>query len=81
VTRNERAGLPIRNAYVTISGGELAAPVTVFINNLGIYFFSGLPVTENYTITVTAKRFRFANGERSVMLNADTENFDFAANQ
>ena len=28
----------------------------------------------------TAKRFRFANGERSVMLNADRENFDFTAN-
>jgi uncharacterized delta-60 repeat protein len=74
-------GLPIRNAYVTISGGELAEPVTMLTNNLGIYFFSGLPVTESYTVTATAKRFRFANGERAVTLNADTENFDFAANQ
>ncbi len=74
-------GLPIRNAYVTLSGGSLSSPVTVLTNNLGIYLFTDLPVTETYTVTATAKRFRFATGERAVMLNADTENFDFTANQ
>jgi uncharacterized delta-60 repeat protein len=73
-------GLPIRNAYVTLSGGSLSTPVTVLTNNLGIYQFIGLPVTETYTVAATAKRFRFAAGERAVMLNSDTENFDFTAN-
>jgi hypothetical protein len=74
-------GLPIRNAYVTLSGGGLSVAVTVLTNNLGIYLFTDLPVTETYSVTATAKRFRFATGERAVMLNADTENFDFTANQ
>ncbi|HEV7644607.1 MAG TPA: carboxypeptidase regulatory-like domain-containing protein [Pyrinomonadaceae bacterium] len=74
-------GLPIRNAYVTLSGGSLSEPVTALTNNLGIYQFTNLPVTETYTVTATAKRFRFAAGERVVMLNAETENFDFSANQ
>ncbi len=74
-------GLPIRNAYVTLSGGSLSEPATVLTNNLGIYQFTNLPVTETYNVTATAKRFRFATGERTVMLNTDTENFDFNANQ
>jgi hypothetical protein len=73
-------GLPIRNAYVTLSGGSLNAPVMVVTNNLGLYQFTGLPVTETYNVFVSAKRFRFTDGEETLMLNQDRGNLDFTAN-
>lgn len=74
-------GVPIRNAMVTLSGGSLNEPVTVMTNNFGIYYFTGLPVTETYTVTASAKRFRFSTSEARFMLNADRADLDFMANQ
>jgi len=73
-------GIPIRSAQVIISGGSLAQPIVYYTNNFGLYYFPDLPVTETYTIKVSAKRFRFTQFERSVMINSDVANFDFTAN-
>jgi hypothetical protein len=74
-------GNPIRNASVTISGGNLPAPVRVFTGSLGTYFFSGLQAGEVYTVQVSAKRYRFpAGGSRQVTPVGNVADVDFAAN-
>lgn len=53
-------GAGIRNAIVTISGGNLPATVWVQTGQFGGNSFSGLQAGETYTVQVGAKRFRFA---------------------
>jgi hypothetical protein len=72
-------GQPIRNATVTISGGNLQAPLVVVTGNFGIYSFEGLEGGVSYSITAAAKRYRFG-GARIVTPSADVTNIDFVAN-
>jgi hypothetical protein len=74
------SGNPIRNATVTISGGNLPSPVTVLTGSLGTYVFSGLQAGVGYNVSASAKRFRFPPGGRNVTPAGDVENFDFIAN-
>jgi hypothetical protein len=73
-------GNPIRNATVTISGGGLPAPITVFTGSLGTYVFNGLQAGETYTINASAKRYRFPPGGQQVTPFGNVANVDFAAN-
>ena len=72
-------GIPIRNVAVTISGGNLASPITVFTGNLGTYQFTNLPGHE-YTVTVTAKRYHFNDPIVVFQLGSNITNADFVAN-
>jgi hypothetical protein len=74
------SGNPIRNAVVTISGGNLQSPVTVLTGSLGTYGFSGLQAGVSYNITASAKRYRFPAGGQNVTPKGNVENLDFAAN-
>jgi hypothetical protein len=74
------SGNPIRNAAVTISGGGLPSPVTVFTGSLGTYSFSGLQAGNTYTVQASAKRYRFAVGSQTVTPVSNLANVDFAAN-
>lgn len=73
-------GMPIRNATVTISGGGLTAPITVITGSLGTYVFNGLQAGETYTVTASAKRFRFPLGGRQVTPMTNVADVDIAAN-
>lgn len=72
-------GYPIRNALVTISGGNLPSPVTVQTGSFGYFNFTGLQVGLTYTVTVVAKRNTFAMPTRTVTPQADVTDFDFVA--
>lgn len=72
-------GAGIRNATVTISGGNLPAPVTVQTGAFGWYGFSGLQPGAAYTITVRAKRYEFTQGTRMITPSASVTDFDFVA--
>ncbi len=72
-------GIPIRNVAVTISGGNLPAPITVFTGNLGTYQFTNLPGLE-YTVMVTAKRYHFNDSIVVFSLGSNITNADFIAN-
>lgn len=72
-------GNPIRNASVTISGGNLPSPVTVYTASFGYYNFQGLQPGVEYTVTVTAGRNTFAQPTRTVTPQADVSDFDFVA--
>ena len=72
-------GIPIRNVAVTISGGNLPAPVTVFTGNLGTYHFANLPGSE-YTVIVTAKRYHFNQSLQVYQLGQNIADADFVSN-
>jgi hypothetical protein len=72
-------GMPIRNAAVTISGGSLPAPVTVFTGNLGTYQFTNLAGSE-YEVSVSIKRYHFNTASQNFSLGANITDADFIAN-
>jgi CSLREA domain-containing protein len=71
--------IPIRNVAVNISGGNLPVPVTVFTGNLGTYQFTNL-TGNDYTVTVTAKRYHFNESQQVISLGSNITNADFIAN-
>jgi hypothetical protein len=73
-------GAGIRNAVVTITGGNLPGPVNAQTGQFGTYSFSGLQSGEVYTVRVDAKRFRFSPNSRQVTPFADVTGVNFKAN-
>jgi CSLREA domain-containing protein len=72
-------GMPVRNAAVTISGGSLPAPVTVFTGNLGTYQFTNLAGSA-YEVSVSIKRYHFNNASQVFSLTENITDADFIAN-
>jgi hypothetical protein len=79
-TITSAGGQPLRNAVVTISGGNLPNPVTVVTGSFGSYSFQNLTPTLQYTITVSAKRYRFTPNFQTVTPTGNLSNINFAAN-
>jgi hypothetical protein len=73
-------GQPIRNATLTLTGGNLQAPITVQTGNFGTYSFTNLLAGETYTVRVDVKRYRFAQPAQIVMPNSNITNLNFVAN-
>lgn len=71
-------GAGIRNAVVTLSGGNLSAPVRVQTGMFGRFSFSGLQ-SGTYTVSAATKRFVIAQPSRMVTLSGDVATFDFTA--
>jgi hypothetical protein len=69
----------IGNAVVTVSGGNLPAPVIARTGSFGYYNFPGLSSGMTYSVTVSTKRHVFAQPARTITLLYDVNNFDFAA--
>ena len=69
----------IRGASVTISGGNLPAPVTVETGSFGYYNFSGLTAGQTYTVTVAVKRYVIAQPSRAVSPQGNVTDFNFTA--
>jgi CSLREA domain-containing protein len=73
------AGNPVRNAFVTISGGGLPAPITVQTGTFGHYRFENILTGATYTVTVSAKRYTFTPPSRDIVLTGNLDNEDFIA--
>jgi parallel beta-helix repeat protein len=71
-------GRGIRNVIVTVSGGGLPQPLVTQTGMLGWFFFPDLPGGV-YTVTVSAKRFTFAQPSHQVTLGSDVTNEVFTA--
>ena len=70
VSGQVRAGKnPVAGATVTITGGNLPAPMVAKTNNFGNYTFEGLQAGQIYVVSVTAKRYNFP--QSSIVLNPD----------
>jgi hypothetical protein len=72
-------GLPIRNAIVSISGGNLPNGIKVQTGSFGTYSFPGLGSGQTYTISVGASRHTFAQPTRMITPQANVTDFDFIA--
>jgi hypothetical protein len=72
-------GAGISNSLVTLSGGNLPAPITVQTGTLGYYIFQNIPAGQAYTITAGAKRYRFDITQRSLVPTASMADLDFVA--
>ncbi|MEP7149440.1 MAG: carboxypeptidase-like regulatory domain-containing protein [Acidobacteriota bacterium] len=75
------SGHPIRNAIISISGGDLPAGVKSQTGSFGWYTFSGLQSGQIYMLTVSAGRNTFAQPSRMITPQADVTDFDFVAEQ
>lgn len=73
-------GAGIRNAVVTVSGGNLPTPLTAQTGSFGYYNFQGLQAGTTYTVTVTTKRFTLSQPTRTVTPQTNVSDFDFVAN-
>jgi len=72
-------GRGIGRVYVTLSGGGLAEPLYALTNPFGYYRFDGVESGETYVLSVTAKRYRFADPQRVLNLDDSIANVDFIA--
>lgn len=73
-------GNGIRNAIVTISGGNLSNPISVQTGSFGYFNFGGLQPGATFNVSVGTKRYVIAVPSRAVTPNANVSNFDFVAN-
>jgi hypothetical protein len=73
-------GQPIRNALLTLTGGNLPAPLTVQTGNFGTYSFTNLQAGETYTVRVDVKRYRFTPATQMVTPLGNVANVNFVAN-
>ncbi len=73
------SGNPVRNAFVTISGGNLPSPVTVRTGSFSYYNFSGLQSGATYTVTVTAAKYNFAQPSQTITPLSNVSDFNFTA--
>jgi len=72
-------GNGIRNALVTITGGNLPAPVTAQTGSFGLYNFNGLQSGLTYTVTVQTQRYVLTQPTRIVTPQANVTDCDFTA--
>jgi CSLREA domain-containing protein len=72
-------GRPIANVRVNLAGGGLPQTRSVFTGQLGYYYFSDLPVGQNYVVTVKSRRFTFADPSHLVTLLDNLADQDFIA--
>lgn len=73
-------GLPIRNALLTVIGGDLSGPVTVATGSFGLFSFNNLRAGQTYVVTVKAGRHSFAEPVRTVVPMDNVDDLDFVAN-
>jgi hypothetical protein len=76
----QSGGQPIANALVTISGGNLPAPIQTQTGSFGLYQFSNLQAGETYTVRVDVKRYRFSVNTQPVTPLGNVANVNFVAN-
>jgi hypothetical protein len=70
-------GNGIRNVAVTITGGNLEQPLTVYTGINGFYQFPELSVGQTYIIEVSARRYTFEQSNRVVGLYEDIDDVNF----
>lgn len=74
-------GAPIRNAVMTLSGGNLTVPRVIQTGNFGTYIFDDLRAGETYTLRIGAKRYRFPQLSWEISPQGNITDLDFVANR
>lgn len=76
----DQKGNGLSRVSVTISGGELEAPITVMTNSFGAYNFL-VPVGQTYFVTVGSRRYSFEPATQVVTVNDSVNNADFVGEE
>jgi hypothetical protein len=76
---NTPAGVGIRGAVLTLTGGTLTTPITAVTGTFGYYHFDEVPSGTSYVVTVQARRYAFAQPSRTVNVLDDIAAFDFVS--
>lgn len=74
------SGAGIRNVTVTLIDSS-GASRKVFTGSFGMYRFTNVEVGGVYALTVTAKKYVFANPTQIVVVNDELTNLDFLADE
>lgn len=72
------SGKGIRNAQLTLTNTATGEAFTVRSESFGAYRFADLPVGQTYILSVTARRFSFAENTRVIALSEELTDIDFA---
>jgi len=72
-------GTGIRNAVITVTGGNLSAPAHVRTGTFGYFSIEGLEVGGTYILAINSKRFTFAVPSRVVSVPDSVSDIDFVA--
>jgi len=75
------AGDGIAGTVVTLSGGNLLEPQTALTGPFGYYSFENLAVGSSYFVTVSSKRFTFAEPTRVINLVDNVADANFVSEQ
>ena len=73
-------GAGIRNAILTLTGGNLASPRVAQTGSFGTYSFGGVEAGLQYTVSVSAKRNRFTPPSQVITPMSSITNLNFVAN-
>lgn len=73
--------LPIKNAFVTIIGGDITEPRVARTNQLGYFTFDNVEVGFFYILTVNHKTYRFEQNTQSFVLFENVSGLVFRSNQ
>lgn len=71
---------PISNATLTLTGDDNSVKV-IQTGSLGHYNFTGVVAGRSYVLTVSARRFTFADAVRLISANADAADMNFVAQE
>jgi hypothetical protein len=72
-------GLGVRNVTVTLSGGSLTSPRTVLTSGFGYFTFDQIEPGQIYVVSVTSKRYGFANPTQTISVFGDVADIVFQA--
>ena len=72
-------GWGIRNAIISLEGGNLPEPLRALTGPFGYYGFEDLTVGETYIVIVRSKRYTFTVPTRVIQVNDSVEGVDFIA--
>ena len=70
-------GNAVSRAYITVTGGDLSAPVTVLTSSFGYYTVEGLTAGSSYIVSARAKGYEFDNPSQFVDLTQNATDLDF----
>ncbi len=76
-TVTTEGGIPIRNVVVVLSEGGLSEPRYAVTGSLGNYQFTNVPAN-GYTVSISSKRFFFAEDGRFVNVPFDRTDINFS---
>ena len=68
------------NAIVTLNGATLTQPIVARSSSFGYFSFEGVEVGQTYIVTVSSKRFGFAQPNQIIAPFEDISDIIFQAN-